>query len=111
MIKKALAAITNPAVPGGTNPSGGASQFAQSIAVLWRTIIIIGGLAFLLYFLWGGIDWIFAGGDQGKVEEARKKITQALIGLAILAGSFVIVEFIAQAIGMDLLKINWPTAG
>jgi hypothetical protein len=52
-----------------------------------------------------------AGGDKGKLEEAKGKITQGLIGLAILAASYVVIKFIESSIGMNLLNITWPTAG
>lgn len=108
---KLLAQIQNFAVPGGTAPDESqASQFATTYATLWQTIIIVGGLAFILFFLWGGLQWIMAGGDKSKIEEARGKITQGLIGLAILAASFVIVKFVQTAVGLDLLNIIWPTA-
>lgn len=103
--------ITNAAVPGGTTPDASAQQFAITFATLWQTIILVGGLAFLLFFLWGGLEWIMAGGDKGKLETAKGKITQGLIGLAILAASYVIIKFIETALGMDLLNITWPTAG
>lgn len=106
-----LAAITNTAVPGGSSPTDSPKQFAVTVATLWQTIIIMGGLAFILFFLLGGIEWITAGGDKGKIEEARNKITQGLIGLAVLAASYVIVKFIETAIGLNLLNITWPTAG
>lgn len=106
-----LAQITNTAVPGGSSPGDSPRQFAITIATLWQTLILVGGLAFLLFFLWGGLQWILAGGDKGKIEEARGKITQGLVGLAILAASYVIIKFIETAIGMDLLNITWPTAG
>lgn len=105
------AAITNTAVPGGSTPNDSPKQFAVTIATLWQTIILVGGLAFLLFFLQGGLAWITAGGDKGKIEEARGKITQGLIGLAVLAASYVIIKFIESAIGLDLLNISWPTAG
>jgi len=105
------AAITNPAIPGGDSPDSAPQQFAITMGTLWQTIIIVGGLAFLLYFLWGGLNWILAGGDKGKLEESKSKITQGLVGLAILAASYVIVKFIESAIGLDLLNIIWPTAG
>jgi len=105
------AAITNSAIPGGNNPAESPKQFAITIATLWQTIILVGGLAFLLYFLMGGITWITAGGDKGKIDEARSKITQGLVGLAILAASYVIIKFIETAIGMNILNISWPTAG
>lgn len=108
---KAFGAITNTAVPGGSSPDSSPKQFAITIATLWQTVILVGGLAFLLYFLLGGLNWITAGGDKGKIEEARGKITQGLIGLALLAASYVIIKFIETAIGMNLLNITWPTAG
>lgn len=105
------AAITNTAVPGGSSPDDSPRQFAITVATLWQTIILVGGLAFLLFFLQGGVTWITAGGDKGKIEEARGKITQGLVGLAILAASYVIIKFIESAIGLELLNISWPTAG
>lgn len=107
----AYAAITNTAVPGGGSPDESPRQFAITVATLWQTIILVGGLAFLLYFLHGGLQWITAGGDKGKIDEARAKITQGLAGLAILAASYVIIKFIETAIGLDLLNLTWPTAG
>ncbi len=112
MNNRYLAAITNTAVPGGGAANATqAKQFAVTIATLWQTIILVGGLAFLLYFLRGGLGWIMAGGDKGKLEEARAHITQGLVGLSILAASYVIIKFIETAIGMKLLNISWPTAG
>ncbi len=107
----AHAAITNTAVPGGDSPDASPQQFAITIATLWQTIILVGGLAFILYFLHGGLQWITAGGDKGKIDEARGKITQGLVGLALLAASYVIIKFIEMAIGMNILNIIWPTAG
>ena len=53
IISHVYAAIQNPVVPGGTHPKNGANTLGYLIAILWRTIIIVGGLAFLLFFLWG----------------------------------------------------------
>lgn len=63
-------------------------------------------------FLWGAIEWITAGGDSGKVGKARDKITQAIIGLVILVGSFVIIGFIGRVFfggDFDLLNLTIPT--
>lgn len=110
-MSKLLAQIQNFAVPGGTTPDESqGTQFATTYATLWQTIIIVGGLAFILFFLWGGLQWIMAGGDKGKLDEARSKITQGLIGLGVLAASFVIIKFLQSAVGLDLLNIVWPSA-
>lgn len=106
----AFATITNTAVPGGGGGDQG-HQFAVTIGTLWQTIIIVGGLAFMMYFLWGAVNWILSGGEKGKLEEAKNHITQGLIGLAILVASYVIIKFLQAALGIDLLNITWPTAG
>ena len=111
LVPIAYAAITNSAVPGGSSPDSSPKQFATTIATLWQTIILVGGLAFILYFLLGGLKWIMAGGDKGKIEEGRAHITQGLVGLAVLAASYVIIKFIETAIGMNILNVSWPTAG
>ncbi len=111
MVSKVYAAITNRAVPGGTLPEESPKQFAVTIAVLWQTLIILGGLAFMLYLLMGGMEWITAGGEKQKLQDAQAKITNGLIGLAVLAASYVIIKFLESVIGMNLLNISWPTAG
>lgn len=90
------------------NPTPGAG-LAFYIAQLWKTIIIVGGLAFLLYMVWGGIEYMMAGSDKGKVEEAQHKITNSLIGLAILVASFAISFFIGAAFKINLLAPSFPT--
>lgn len=111
LVPSAHAQIKNLAIPGGDSPDKSPAQFATTVGTLWQTVILVGGLAFILYFLMGGVEWITAGGDKGKIEAARAKITQGLIGLAVLAASFVIIKFIETAIGLNLLNITWPTAG
>lgn len=48
------------------------------------------GIIILGYLIWGGLDWVLAGGDKSKVESARSKITQGIIGLAIFVSVFAI---------------------
>lgn len=46
--------------------------------------ITLGAVFALLWLLLGGITWITASGDKAKVEQARDRITQALIGFVIV---------------------------
>ena len=105
----ALSPITNPALPIKFG-SGGTASFTEYIVLLWQTLILLGGLAALVYMLWGAVDWILSGGDQGKVESARKKMTTAVVGLAVLAASVAIVGFVGTIVQMDLLAPAFPTA-
>ena len=46
---------------------------------------IVGGVITFLYLVWGGMDYLMAGGDKGKIESGQKRISSAIIGLAIIA--------------------------
>jgi hypothetical protein len=108
-----LAQICNPALPifggcggGGTGETGG--LLAQFIASLWITLITLGGLAVLVFLLLGGVGWLTSGGDKAKVEAARDRIVNALVGMTILFASIAFVSFIGPALGFDLLNPIFP---
>lgn len=85
------------------NPNGPVSVgsiVSNAITILY----IAGGLATIIYFLWGAFDWITAGGDKEKIGSARKKIIQSLVGLALLAASFFIIALVGQIVGYNPLK-------
>lgn len=95
--------ITNPAVK--TFGTGAPNEiFANFIVTIWRTAVTLGGLALLVMLILGGFEWITAGGDKGKIEGARNKISQSIIGLLILLGTVAISAFVGSAFGIDLLK-------
>lgn len=95
--------ITNPVVPkfGSGAPS---AAFANIIVTVWRTAITLGGLALLIMLIIGAFEWISAGGDKGKIESARERITQSIIGLLVLVGTVAISIFIGNVFGLNLLK-------
>lgn len=69
-----------------------------------RIMYIAGGLAVLVFLLWGAFDWITSGGDKEKIAGARRKIINALIGMALLALSAFIVTLSGQIVGFDPLN-------
>lgn len=94
---------------GGNANGDGVSAFTNYVVLLWRTLIIVGGMATIVFLLWGAIDWIMSAGDEGKVSSARHKMTGAVVGLAILAASVAIVDLIGTLLGIDLLKVCIPS--
>lgn len=63
--------------------------------------IIIAGVLVFAFLVMGGIQWITSGGDKTKTEEARNRITAALVGLAIVAASWALIRIIAYFFGVD----------
>jgi hypothetical protein len=80
--------------------------------IVRNTIIIIfsfGGIATLFMFVWGAFTWITSEGDKEKVQKSRQKMTYAVIGLALLSLSFVIINAVGQIVGFNPLgKLTIP---
>ncbi|HSV94910.1 MAG TPA: hypothetical protein VLH94_03005 [Spirochaetia bacterium] len=100
--------IVNKSLPANIQSMTPASGLAFYVAILWRSVVTLGGVAFIIFLVWGGIEWLTAGGDKGKVETAQKMITNALIGLAILVGSYAITLFIQGAFKINILAPIFP---
>ncbi len=99
--------ITSPSqayTAGGTTQEGVLANFDLIISNLLGLFTIIGALIFVIYFLMASIQWITAGGDAGKLTEAREKIVQGIIGLVILVAAYGILGLIGTLVGIDILN-------
>lgn len=86
-------------------PHGGLSYLEL---LLQRTIpiFLFAGICFvLIYIIWGGIQWIQAGGDKAKLTAARARVTWAIGGFVILLLSYAIVGVVGYFFKVDLLKL------
>jgi hypothetical protein len=102
--------IINPAInPNYGGNTDGGTALGLLIATLFRAVIMVGGLALFVFIVMGGLNWITAGGDEKKVEDARNRITNGIIGMAILVATAAIISFIGGFLGMDLLNLSIPT--
>lgn len=96
--------IVNKALPPVLGSGDGGTALATLMSNLWRAVIVAGGLALLLYLVWGGVEWVTAGGDKTKVENARAKITQGIMGMAVLSATVAIAIFLSEVLQLDLLN-------
>ena len=86
-------------------PEGGYfANFSTMLSSILNIVLTIGVIAVLLYLIWGGIEWITSGGDKGKTESARNKITSAVIGLVILVSAWAILMFVETLLGTNIFR-------
>jgi len=69
-------------------------------------LLVVAALLFFFMLLIGGIQWIVSGGDKTGSENARKKITNALIGLLIVFAAWAIVNLIQALFGINILQFE-----
>ena len=74
------------------------------LSIMVGIITLIAGIFFIFLIITGGLMYMSAGGDKGKVQEAQKKITSGLIGLVIVFAGVLIAGFISYVLGVNILN-------
>lgn len=98
--------ISNPALSDTLRGLSGAEYVQGLVPRIIGIIFIIGITFFVLFFLLGGIGWIISGGDKAKVEQAKGRLTSALIGIFLLLAVFAIIQLVEAFFGVSLLHLN-----
>lgn len=83
---------TNPAT--NPNPSG-------VVANAYQFALMIGGLLAFVMIVYGAVKYSAAGGNSSIQSDAKDRITQALIGLALLVGAAVILSTISPKFALN----------
>ena len=91
-------------------PDSGVSSIGGLITGLINAAVIIAALLTFVFLIWGGIQWLTSGGDKAAYEAARGRITAALIGLAIVAAAYALMEIIGYFFGVDPFSLNFGRA-
>jgi len=81
----------------GFGAEGIGNFFTNLITVIYAISMVV--LIFML--LWGAFDWITSEGDKEKLDKARGKIINAIIGVVILAAAFAIIQVLGVFTGFS----------
>lgn len=84
--------------------TGFATSFGGMMNGLISFVMVIAAVLVFFYLIWGGIEWITSGGDKGKTESARNKITSAVIGLIVIAASYAVLTLALNFLGFSNLN-------
>ncbi len=79
----------------------GFTEIGPLVKSLVDVALVISGILVFLYLVWGGIEWITSGGEKAHVENAQKRITASVIGLAIVAASWAIWLIVRTYFGLE----------
>ena len=98
----------NITTPGGYQPGSGIEGSTSAVEKLISNVLVVltlvAGISFALYFLLGGLNWITAGGDKGKIDKAKGMMTGGVTGLIVITVSYAIVWIVGKALGLDILN-------
>src|SRR3989344_2059051 len=83
--------------PGGTGLPGD-TRISEFILRIINIALAIAGLVAVLFLIIGGFRYITAAGNEEAGGQAKKIITNAIIGIVVIILSFVIVRVISNAL-------------
>jgi hypothetical protein len=106
--------ITNPAIPNSFATDLPEVAVAKILARLFSAGLAAGSIVFLGYLAFGAFKWMTAGGEPAQLNAAKQTMTQAIIGLVIMASIFAIASLLALVLGLNENcdfpnEICWPT--
>ncbi|MCK9360641.1 Ig-like domain-containing protein [Patescibacteria group bacterium] len=78
--------------------AGGTTDLYTIVGRIINIVLGLLGTVLLVIMLYSGYEWMTSGGDPGKVDTAKTRIRNAVIGLIIIISSFAIVNFILSAL-------------
>ena len=84
-------------------------NLGQIIGAIVTFLLIIIAVIALFFLIYGGLRWVTSGGDKGKVDEARKTVIAAIVGLVIAFLSFFILSVVLSFFGLSLNNLTLPT--
>ncbi len=93
-------------IPGQFGQSAGSpSDIRTIIAKLIKVVLTLLATIFLVLMFLAGFKWMTASGNESQIDEAKKTITQSVIGLAIVLSAYAVTSFVFN----NLLKITSGT--
>jgi hypothetical protein len=89
-----------------TNFTDEPARLYQLDDVFARVLNAVSGFALLLLLvmvIYGGFNFLTSGGDPGKVESAKKTLTYAFYGIALISLAYLILRTIQALTGIDTI--------
>lgn len=74
----------------------------QVVGQVIQVLLGLVGVLFLVLIIYGGVSWMTAGGDSGKVQKAKDTIIKATLGLVIIMTSYAIVYTLIKQLSGEL---------
>ena len=91
---------------GAENHSASDGGVSVIFGNIMSVVMVLAALLVFGFLIWGAVEWITSGGDKNKVESARNRITNAVIGLLVLAAVTALFMVVQQFLGIDVLTFE-----
>lgn len=95
-----LGGETSPGVYNIFGKYSATEKFDRIISLTLGVMTVVAGLWFIFQIFISAIEWLSSGGEKQHVENARKKITNSVIGLLIVVVSYGLILTFGNILGI-----------
>ena len=81
-------------------------RFTDTISKVIGVLTVSAGLWFIVQMFTGAIQWLSSAGEKQALENAKKKITNAILGLLVVVMSYTLIGIVGTFMGFDLLNLT-----
>ena len=99
-----FAALVNP-TPQLTGGAVTLQEIQDRIEQVAKFLIVVGVILAVIFIIWGGIAYMFAGGDETKSTAAKDRIKNGIIGAAVVLAVGVILQTVAGLIARSFFNV------
>lgn len=92
----------------GTNGVATLDCIFPLLATLIYWALIFAGSVAAIFIIFGGMKFIFSGGDPKALDGAKKTITYAIAGIVLILLSFLIINIIGKITNVACLNSSMP---
>lgn len=75
-------------------------QLITDIRSVLNLVIYIMFALLIIYFIWGVVQYVSAGGDEEKLKNGKKHMLWGIIGIAVVGAVFGIAQWLYTAFGI-----------
>ncbi len=87
----------------------GNTDVRLQVANIIRVALSLLGILTVVIIIWAGFEWMTAGGNEDQVSSAKKRLSAAVIGLAIVLSAYAITNFVVKNLYQATTGQNYQT--
>lgn len=89
---------------GSTGEQGAYRNLEGFLSTLIGFLTVLGAIFFVVNFITGAFEWITSAGDKGKLEKARNRMLNGVLGMILIVASYSLLGLLSSVIGVDFLN-------
>jgi len=93
---------------GNTSQGTALRYLTNVISAVIGVMTVAAAIWFIFQVLVAGMNWITAAGDKGKLETARNRLRDGIIGLLIVVFGWGLLALVGQFLGFETIFISNP---